>query len=77
MLFTQTMKRKDRVSGITVRPVGLPVIGHGDLFNLEVSGLSGFSRSSARLMGWAALYYGEKHGNYRKTARTDTERVRI
>ena len=26
-------KRKDRVSGITVRPVGLPVIGQGELFN--------------------------------------------
>lgn len=25
-------KRKDRVSGITVRPVGLPVIGQGELF---------------------------------------------
>ena len=26
-------KRKDRISGITVRPVGLPVIGQGELFN--------------------------------------------
>lgn len=25
-------KRKDRVSGITVRPVGLPVVGQGELF---------------------------------------------
>lgn len=25
-------KRKDRISGITVRPVGLPVIGQGELF---------------------------------------------
>ena len=25
-------KRKDRISGITIRPVGLPVIGQGELF---------------------------------------------
>ena len=25
-------KRKDRISGITIRPVGLPVIGQGEMF---------------------------------------------
>ena len=25
-------RRKDRVSGVTVRPVGLPIAGQGDLF---------------------------------------------
>ena len=25
-------KRKDRISGITIRPVGLPVVGQGELF---------------------------------------------
>lgn len=28
----EPQKRKDRISGITVRPVGLPVIGQGELF---------------------------------------------
>lgn len=26
-------KRKDRISGITIRPVALPVVGQGELFN--------------------------------------------
>lgn len=26
-------RRKDRLSGITIRPVGLPIVGQGDLFN--------------------------------------------
>lgn len=25
-------KRKDRISGITIRPVGLPIVGQGELF---------------------------------------------
>lgn len=25
-------KRKDRISGITIRPVGLPMVGQGELF---------------------------------------------
>ena len=25
-------KRKDRISGITIRPVGLPIAGQGELF---------------------------------------------
>jgi len=38
--------------------------GEGPMkLSLEVSGLSGFSRSSARLMGWADRYYGERYGN--------------
>jgi DNA-binding MarR family transcriptional regulator len=26
-------RRKDRLSGITIRPVGLPIVGQGELFN--------------------------------------------
>ena len=26
-------RRKDRLSGVTIRPVGLPIVGQGELFN--------------------------------------------
>lgn len=31
--LVEKTRRKDRISGITVRPVGLPVKGQGELFN--------------------------------------------
>ena len=31
--LVERTRRKDRLSGITIRPVGLPLIGQGDLFN--------------------------------------------